>query len=102
MAEQLHVSQSTYSRIENDDEKLTLPLLKKIAEVLEISISDITSNEPVIIQNNASNQGTQIGHNENFFADQKEVYEKMIAAKDEEIQRLTKQNEQLMQLLQKK
>lgn len=31
MADKLHISQSTYSRIENDDEKLTLPLLKQIA-----------------------------------------------------------------------
>ncbi len=98
MAEKLNITQSTYSRIESDDQKLTVDMLKNIAEVLGISISDITNNEPIIIQNNASNHGAQ-GKIENFYADQKEVYEKLIAAKDEEIKRLTKQNEELIKLL---
>lgn len=79
--------------------KLTVEMLKKIAEVLEVSIGDIVSNEPIIIQNNAANQATQIAKNENFYAEQKEVYEKYLASKDAEISRLTKQVEDLMALL---
>jgi transcriptional regulator with XRE-family HTH domain len=99
MADALGVEQSTYSRIETNQQKLTTDMLEGIAKALGVTIADISSNEPVIIQNNASNQGTQIGHNENFYADQKELYEKLIAAKDKEIERLTKQVEDLMKLL---
>ncbi len=88
MAEKLNITQSTYSRIETDEHKLTVDVLKRIAEVLDVSIGDIVSNEPIIIQNNASNQGTQIARNENFYADQKELYEKIITAKNEEIARM--------------
>jgi len=99
VAAKLHITQSTYSRIETDEHKLTVEMLKKIANVLEVSVGDIVSNEPIIIQNNASNQGTQIARNENFYSDQKEVYEKHLASKDAEIMRLVKQVEDLMKLL---
>lgn len=89
MADKLNITQSTYSRIENDEHKLTVDILKQIAEVLGITISDITSNEPIIIQNHASNHGAQ-GRIEHFYADQKELYEKLLAAKDEEITRMQK------------
>ncbi len=102
MADKLGIEQSKYSRIETNQQKLTADMLEHISKVLGVTIADITSNEPVIIQNNASNQGTQIGHNENFYADQKELYEKMVAAKDKEIERLSKQLETLMKLLEKK
>ncbi len=102
MANLLGIEQSKYSRIETNQQKLTADILEEIAKALGVTIADITSNEPVIIQNNASNQGTQIGHNENFFADQKELYEKMIAGKDKEIERLSKQVEALMKLFEKK
>ena len=101
MATQLGIEQSKYSRIETNQQKLTSDMLEEIAKSLGVSIADITSNEPVIIQNQASNQGTQIGHNENFYADQKELFEKMIEGKDKEIERLAKQIESLMKLLEK-
>lgn len=108
MASKLHVTQSTYSRIETDEHKLTVEMLKKIAEVLEISMGDITSNEPIIIQNNASNHGAQ-GRIEHFYADQKELYEKILQGKDAEISSqkkiidsLLKDKERLMKLLEKK
>lgn len=90
MAEKLNITQSTYSRIETDEHTLTVDILKRIAEVLDVTIGDIVSNEPIIIQNNASNQGTQIARNENFYSAQKELYEKLITAKDAEIIRMQK------------
>ena len=96
IAEKLNITQSTYSRIETDEHKLTVDVLKRIAEVLDVSIGDIVSNEPIIIQNNASNQGTQIARNENFYADQKELYEKIITAKDAEIARMQNIIDQLL------
>ena len=101
MATELDITQTTYSLIETDKQKLTVPMLERLAQVLGVSVPDITSNEPLIIQNNASNYGAQ-GRIENFFADQKELYQKIIDSKDKEIDRLTKQVESLIKLLEKR
>ena len=84
MAARLDVTQATYSKIEGNKQKATPEQLEKIARELGVTVADITSNEPILILNNASNQGAQ-GHIENFYADQKDLYEKLIASKDDEI-----------------
>lgn len=101
MAGKLNVAQNTYSKYENNGEKLPHELLEKIATILGVSITDITSSEPIIINNQSSNQGAQ-GKIENFYTDQKELFEKMLTAKDKEIDRLSKMVELFMQLLGKK
>lgn len=101
MSNELGIDQTKYSRIETNTQKLTVDMVEKIASVLGVSIADITSNEPLIIQNIASNYGAQ-GKIENFYADQKETYEKQLSSKDKEIERLVKQIEKLMSLLEKK
>jgi len=88
MAGRLKISQNNYSRIEGGKQKATTEQLEMIAKELGVSVADIISQEPVIINNHASNQGAQ-GNIENFYADQKELYEKLIASKDKEIERLT-------------
>lgn len=109
VASKVGIDQTKYSRIESNIQKPTAELLKNIAETLGVSVDEILNNEPVIINNNASNKGTQIGHNENFYADQKELYEKLIASQKAENERLilqlnlqAKQIEQLMKMLDKK
>lgn len=84
MANRLDITQATYSKIEGNKQKITQEQLEKIAQELGVTIADITSNEPIMILNNASNHGAQ-GHIEHFYADQKELYEKLIASKDGEI-----------------
>lgn len=84
MAGRLNVTQATYSKIESNKQKATQEQLERIAKELGVTIADITSNEPIVIMNQASNHGAQ-GHIENFYADQKELYEKLIASKDDEI-----------------
>jgi transcriptional regulator with XRE-family HTH domain len=109
MSIKLDIEQSSYSRIENEQQKLTAEMLQNIAKVLDIAVSDITNSEPIVINNQTSNQGTQ-GYFEHFYADQKETYQKLVDAKDAEIlrilkeknieiERLTKLNEALMKLL---
>ena len=48
MAERLNMSQSTYSRIEQKDEDITIRQLKTIAEVLEIQLADLLPDELIV------------------------------------------------------
>ena len=97
MAARIGIAQNTYSKIENDRVKLSTEMLTKIAEALDVSPLDIITNQPAIV-NFQSNQGTQqsFGYVENFINNQKELYEKLLTAKNEEIQRLSKIIENLM------
>lgn len=100
LAEKLSISQATYSKIESENQKVTAEMLEKIAKLLGITVADITSNEPIVILNNAANQGTQgIGYIEHFYSDQKELYEKVIAAKDDEIKSLKEMIQSLRELI---
>ncbi len=58
MAERLNMSQSTYSRIEQKDEDITIRQLKTIAEVLEIQLADLLPDE-LIIYNHVQKPVTQ-------------------------------------------
>jgi transcriptional regulator with XRE-family HTH domain len=91
LAAQLGIAQNSYSKIERNETKLSTAMLKKIADVLDVSPMDIITSQPAIV-NFQPNQGTQqsFGFVENVVLSQKELYEKIIASKDEEIARLAK------------
>jgi len=109
MAAKLDMNQASYSRIENNQTKLDTIMLEKIARELGVTPIDILSHEPTVV-NFAPNQGTQgIGHIENFYSFQKDLVEKVIQSKDQEITNLKdviagliKDKEALMALLQEK
>ena len=86
MAFDLGISQVAYSKIEKNETKLTVERLFKIAEILEAKIEDILDikADKVYKQDLKDNS---IGHQEiqNMYQDNKEVYEKLIASKDEQI-----------------
>ena len=86
MAHLLDISQVAYSKIEKNETKLTVERLFKIAEILEAKIEDILDikADKVYKQDIKDNS---IGHQEiqNMYQDNKEVYEKLIASKDEQI-----------------
>ena len=86
MAHLLDISQVAYSKIEKNETKLTIERLFKIAEILEAKIEDILDikADKVYKQDLKDNS---IGHQEiqNMYQDNKEVYEKLIASKDEQI-----------------
>jgi len=90
VAARLGIAQNTYSKIETNQSRLNVEMLNKIAEVLEVAPLDIISGIPAIV-NFQPNQGTQgIGHVEHFYAFQKDLVERMLLGKDEEIARLNK------------
>ena len=86
MAHLLDINQVAYSKIEKNETKLTVERLFKIAEILEAKIEDILDikADKVYKQDLKDNS---IGHQEiqNMYQDNKEVYEKLIASKDEQI-----------------
>ena len=49
IALQMRMSQSTYSKIENGNQKLTFEVIEKIADVLNIPINHLTQKEIQII-----------------------------------------------------
>lgn len=77
--------------------KLSTEMLAKIADVLEVSPMDIMTQQPAII-NFQPNQGTQqaFGHVDTFVSTQKELFEKLLEAKDAEIKRMQEVIESLL------
>lgn len=85
MADQLGITQSSYSKYETNQSKMTVDILKKIAQILEVSPVDLVSNQPAIINFESTIHGQGIAHIDNFFSFQREFLEKMIASKDAQI-----------------
>ncbi len=90
MAQQLNVSQSTYSRLEKEDGDLTVSQLNRIAELLEIKVDDLINfNEKIVFNNYATaNQGYII--NQNLSNKERELYEKTIKLLEGKIEFLEK------------
>jgi transcriptional regulator with XRE-family HTH domain len=101
MADELNITPSAYSKIEAGKTKLSMSRLFDIAEIFKEPISNFLGTEGNVFNqtNNENATGSsQIQYQqqiENFYQENKEVYEKLIAAKDEKI-------EFLKQLLEKK
>ncbi len=89
MADSLGIKQNMYSRIENNQTKLTAEVLQKISNILGVSPLDIMNHQPAII-NLQPNQGTQhaIGYIETYITQHKELMDKLVSSKDEEIDHL--------------
>jgi transcriptional regulator with XRE-family HTH domain len=90
MAHLLDISQVAYSKIEKNETKLTVERLFKIAEILQTKIEDVLDIKADKIYNQDL-KDQAVGHQEiqNMYQDNKEVYEKLIASKDEQIALLT-------------
>jgi transcriptional regulator with XRE-family HTH domain len=88
MACQLGMAQNSYSKIETGQTKLTVERLKNVADVLEVSSSDIISREPAIINFKGDQWSDTISPIRQMLNIQCESLEKIIAAKDEEIKHL--------------
>ncbi|MDR0802258.1 helix-turn-helix domain-containing protein [Fluviicola sp.] len=88
MAVNLGISQTAYTKIERGETKLTVDRLQKIAEILEMKLAELLDPEPPSFhQEIHNNPGTAISLQkvENWYSENREVYEKLIAAKEEEI-----------------
>lgn len=92
MAHLLEISQVAYSKIEKNETKLTVERLYKIAEILEVSVGKLLDIQPTN-QFNQINRESSTGylqHQEiqNLYQENKEIFDKLINSKDEQIELL--------------
>ena len=89
MAMNLGLSQTAYTKIEKEETKLTVERLQKIADILDVKLGELLEVEPQSFHQEIHNNEsvTAISHQkvENLYQENREVYEKLIAAKDEQI-----------------
>ena len=89
MACNLGISQTAYTKIEKAETKLTVDKLQKIAEIMEVKLGDLLEVEPQSFHQEIHNNEsvTAISHQkvEHLYQENREVYKKLIAAKDEQI-----------------
>ena len=86
IAHELSITPAAYRKIETGETKLTMERLFLISEILDTSLSDLLEIGDDIFQqtNNESATGYQ-QKIENFYQENKEVYEKLLQSKDEQI-----------------
>ena len=86
VAHQLNINQASYAKLENNSTKITIDRLFSIAKLLETEISEILDLKNQTIYNVYDNQQA-VGHQqvENLYQENKEVYQELLKAKDEQI-----------------
>lgn len=99
MAQKLSMSQSGYGKIERDETEVSYQRLQQIAEILSVSVEDITSFNERVVFSQMNNQHATAGYiiNQNFNEQQMRLYEMMIQQQKEEIDYLRKMVETLQE-----
>ena len=94
MANELDITTAAYRKIETGETKLSLERLFKIAEILQESVSSLVETAEENVFNQTNNESSTCNQNqyrqriENFYQDNKEVYDKLLKSKDEQIELL--------------
>ena len=86
MAYELSITPAAYRKIETGETKLTLERLFRIAEILCVSLTDLLDIGNDVFQQ--TNKESATGYQqkiENFYQENREVYEKLLRSKDEQI-----------------
>lgn len=104
LAKKLGVTQKAYSKIENNETKLSVEILQRLSEILEVPIEQFfsTNNQPVL--NDFSNRtgGDNVIY-KNFNEEKiDELYISLIKAKDELLKAKDNEIASLKSLLEKK
>jgi transcriptional regulator with XRE-family HTH domain len=99
VAEALGISQNAYSKIENEQTKLTTERLSKLAEILEVPEYELLeSGTNFILQHN----NITYAYVHQLFDNQKEVYEKMIDILKEQLSHAQDEIKRLQNIVQTK
>ncbi|MCC7452720.1 MAG: helix-turn-helix transcriptional regulator [Crocinitomix sp.] len=85
MANSLKISQSAYAQLESGKNKISEDRLKKISEILAVDMESLRSSEDLKfnIHDNTFNQSSSVIATLNIKND--ELYERLLAEKDEQI-----------------
>ena len=86
VAHQLNINQASYAKLENNSTKITIDRLFSIAKLLETEISEILDLKNQTIFNQTDNEtANAFGKVEHYYQENKEVYQELLKAKDEQI-----------------
>jgi Helix-turn-helix. len=94
MANELDITTAAYRKIETGETKLSLERLFKIAEILQESVAGLIETAEGNVFNQTNNENSTCNQNqyrqkiENFYQENKEVYDKLLKSKDEQIELL--------------
>jgi transcriptional regulator with XRE-family HTH domain len=103
VAQQLGIQQNAYSKIETNQSKVSDEMVERLASIFGVSVEDIKSPEPVIINfhNNPNNNGAVINHGEikNHNEQLLQQLTQQLSIKDKQIEELMAQNKLLVGVL---
>jgi len=86
MADELSITPAAYRKIETGETKLTVERLFKIAEIFEVSLLELLEiDKELFHQVNTENATGYQQKIEHFYQENKDVYEKMLQSKEEQI-----------------
>ena len=91
MASQLGISQRSYSKIENEEVKLDVFKLQKIAEILEVELSELINSETNQFNNFNNNKSITNAVVNNYSKSQTDLQNDIISILKEEISSLKDQ-----------
>ena len=94
LADKLDISQNAYSKIENGTTKLTIDRLEQIANLLDVPIESVLSNEKQVF--NLENHAKFYDHIKNIYEESKEILQQQIDSQKQQVVFLQSQNEKLM------
>ena len=113
VAKKLGITQNTYSRGENNQTRITTERLHQIAQILNVPVDELVSNEELVIQSRHSqpdNQPVALNqeHWKELLENTRQLYKDIIsgthdriALLESEIQELQEEKNRMLQLIEK-
>ena len=103
MATNLQISQNTYSRIENENVKISTDRLKEIASILEVPSEYLISEDRPLLTFNTSNNTIErfYGQVETINEEKKETWQQIFKQMENQIKHLQSENERLLGIIER-
>ena len=113
VAKKLGITQNTYSRVENNQTRITTERLHQIAQILNVPVGELVSNEELVIQcGNSLPNNQPVAFNQEHWKEllenTRQLYKEIISGTHEkiallesEIQELQEEKNRMLQLIEK-
>lgn len=100
VASKLNISPTAYSRLELNQSKLGIDQAQILAEIFQVSLPDLISNDsPIISFVNKDSAIIEKGYIHNNYESQKDDADRLIAAKDQELETVKKYNKDQQEMI---